>query len=200
MTHDPLRDLLCRTDTVAGAGPQADEEFGQRVRQIADRRRGRSIMVGGLATATLLLVLAWQVLPTSRTPDQRELSEDRPAAETRQVAAEDAELHRLRAEIERCENELDLLLAVRRRVAAERELSRLRRRPDTAQLLQEQTDRTAIIILCGADLKHRQFGLAESATNDYRRIVDRFPNTRWADLAAERLAMIGPQLPEESRP
>lgn len=46
---------------------------------------------------------------------------------------------------------------------------------------------TAFIILHQADRKHQQLGLIAEAAADYRNIMHRYPNSKWATSAKHRL-------------
>ena len=61
-------------------------------------------------------------------------------------------------------------------------------RPDPIERMESQIDRAAFVIVAQADRKARRWNLTDSAANDYRRVIELFPSTRWADVARQRLA------------
>lgn len=62
--------------------------------------------------------------------------------------------------------------------------------PDPIEEIQKQVDKTAFILVCQADRMYREFDLKASAIQTYKRVIERFGQTQWAEVARNRLAEI----------
>ncbi len=185
-----LRQLLREADR--DAAPPPDGHFGARVRQLDRRRRRRQkvsiaalglLVVGGLTFG----LLGWRSVPTVPTIAR----DDRPGVDVAQVQAELAELQ---ARIARQETELAALLAAEKRASLDRRLLAARRRISVGNDFEREVERTAIILLVGADWKIERYEMIESARSDYQQVLKSFPQTEWAKMARQRLRAL-PLLP-----
>ena len=61
---------------------------------------------------------------------------------------------------------------------------------DPLEEVQEQVDRTAFILIYQADRMYNELGLKKSAVERYNRLIELFPENRWATVARERLENI----------
>jgi len=59
--------------------------------------------------------------------------------------------------------------------------------PDPMDEIQARVDQTAFTMLYQADLLYKQLNLKESAAEAYQRVIELFPDNRWAQTAKERL-------------
>ncbi len=62
--------------------------------------------------------------------------------------------------------------------------------PDPIEEIQKQVDKTAFILVCQADRMYHEFDLKASAIQTYKRVIERFGQTQWAEVARNRLAEI----------
>jgi len=67
--------------------------------------------------------------------------------------------------------------------------------PDPLEEIQTQVDKTGFILVYQADQMYREFKLIDSASRMYRRVIELFPQSRWAEVARQRLSQI-----QESQP
>jgi hypothetical protein len=190
MKADPIADLLQRADRAAGA-PAGPSELADRVRRKARRRRSFRIAAGAVAAGVVVSAGAALWLGRFQPGQDRPIVQKPPSRE---------ELARLRDEIRRLRDQADSQAAIVRHMLAlmqkqENGLEELRQqlaRPDPAEQVQSQIDRAAFIILCQAERMSRQEALRPSAVEAYRRVLQLFPQSRWAVVARKKLSEIRP--------
>ena len=59
--------------------------------------------------------------------------------------------------------------------------------PDPMGEIQARVDQTAFTMLYQADLLYKQLNLKDSAAEAYQRVIELFPDNRWAETAKQRL-------------
>jgi tetratricopeptide (TPR) repeat protein len=59
--------------------------------------------------------------------------------------------------------------------------------PDPMGEVQARVDQTAFTMLYQADLLYKQLNLKDSAAEAYQRVIELFPDNRWAETAKQRL-------------
>ncbi len=171
------------------------------------RRRRRAQVRGRFAAVSLVAMIGvaatvWAVVGSAKlNPDETPIARpaprsDNPSPEQPKRLArsmdEDQELRRLRQQQAELESRLAMLLDVEREFQARAKLREISRRRVTADPVIPIADETAILLLAGADLKLRHYGLTKSAKDDYRRVIELFPMSRWASSATARLAAMMP--------
>jgi hypothetical protein len=62
--------------------------------------------------------------------------------------------------------------------------------PDPLDQIQRGVDKTAFILLYQADRMYRELNLKDSAVEAYNRVIELFPENRWAGTARQRLREI----------
>ncbi len=187
MKADPIDELLRRADLAAGEPPVPDDLAG-RVRRKARRRRLAAISAG--AGVTVLLAAAVAVALWPPRPQT-----SRPTAQAPSAASHE-EVLRLRAEITALRAEADSRAAVLNQVVARlrqqqdhlADLQRQLDRPDPLEQVRRQIDRTAYIMVYQADHSRGELGFVDSPEQTYRRVIELFPDSRWANVARERIA------------
>jgi hypothetical protein len=65
--------------------------------------------------------------------------------------------------------------------------------PDPLEEIQKQVDKTAFILVYQADHMYRELNQADSAVENYLRVIELFPKNRWAKVARQRLSEIEEQ-------
>ena len=192
MGDDRIEELLRQADRAAGARPAMPPDLAGRVRRLARRRRAVRITTGAVAAA-LAVGIATAVFMAGPH------GEPAPVDNTLIVDVDNPQddLVRLRVEFGELRAEAEATLAVARRILdlqSEQkllaELARIRARPDPVEEVRQQMDKAAFIIVYQADRMYRELNLHESAIASYRQSIKLFPQTRWADVARERLAEI----------
>jgi outer membrane protein assembly factor BamD (BamD/ComL family) len=62
--------------------------------------------------------------------------------------------------------------------------------PDPLEEMQKQVDKTAFILVYQADRQYRELNQTDSAVENYKRVIELFPDNRWAKVARQRLSEI----------
>ena len=176
MSHDPL-ELLLRSADASSAAPPLPADLPGQVRDLLRRRRRRNalIMAGAatLAVPLLAVALLWPYPP-------REVAIDRPVPPTVPIRLDIAQLN-LQAELH------DQTAA--RLLASADALpvwpTSMHDRPVLAEV-REQRDRAALILVYEAERATRA-SQPHRALSAYRRAIELFPQTYWADVARRRL-------------
>jgi len=61
---------------------------------------------------------------------------------------------------------------------------------DPLQEIQKQVDKTAFILVYQANRMYRELDQKDSAIQAYNRVIELFPQSRWAEVARQRLSEI----------
>lgn len=107
----------------------------------------------------------------------------------------EAELIQLRIEIAQLRAEADVgmqvvqeLLALQKQQTKLAELDQqLAAIPDPVEEVRRQVEQAAYTMVFHADLKYNQMDLKESAVEDFQRVIQLYPQTRWAAVAHKKL-------------
>jgi DNA repair exonuclease SbcCD ATPase subunit len=181
MTEDKLERLLQETDRTAG--PPAEVH----VSVAGLRRRARRRMFVRLAspvTAAAVLLLAFGLWNHAvKTPD----GNDEPA----KIASLEAQVKQLAARTDAAVSLIQQVLEDERRQQRLDELeAQLASIPDPLEELQKQVDKTAYILVYQADRLYTELNQTDSAIENYNRVIELFPENRWASVARQRLEEI----------
>ena len=189
MSSDPLKQLLRRADALAGNPPEMPGDLAQRVRTLAVRRRRVRVSINAAAAIVLAvgMTLLWSQASTPlRSANEPLVVETEPARPG---------VEEIRAEIERLHREADMRLAVVRRtqeiLEEMRRFEELKKHPplpDAVANARREVDKAAYVLVSQADRMCRKLDLCDSAAVKYRRVVDLFPDSRWATVARQRLS------------
>ncbi len=76
---------------------------------------------------------------------------------------------------------------------------RLASAPDPIGQIQARIDQTAFSMLYQADLLYKQLNLKDSAIEAYNRLIEMFPDNRWAQTARQRIQEIQEQSQSKSK-
>jgi len=198
MPNDTLKSLIVAADRRAGPPPKLASNLLDRALARADRRRFPWPVAWAAAAAIVLVVTgygfvsAWMKAPA---PHSTPL--------VAQPTTDDAEIARLRREIEELRAEAD----ARERVFAQflREDRQNRREPAVRPVLAEDDplavvalalERAARTIVHQADRLAREHQRPDEARRLYQRAIELFPNTSAAREAAKRRDALGPSTGE----
>ncbi|UCG48856.1 MAG: hypothetical protein JSU94_03560 [Phycisphaerales bacterium] len=187
MNDDKLEKLLKEADCSADA-PVAVSVSLSDLRRRAGRRRVALVAMPTVA-AVVIAACIFSLMPGKPKAD---VEQDRIAAIEDRIkqlqASTDATLNLIREVLadEREQRRLDRL---------EAELASI---PDPVEEIQKQVDKTAFILLYQADRLYRELNQTESAVDAYNRLIELFPNNRWARVARQRLDEIQKAKPQKT--
>ncbi len=181
MTEDKIKKLLQDADRIAPALPCVSSALAAAVRR---RQRYRRIIKISTAAAAFILIGAglWALmipLIGDNTPDRQKIAQ-------------------LQTEVDQLRAKTDAMLKyVREVIESERRQTRLARLEaqlaaigDPLVEIQENIDKTAFTLVYEADRMYTELNLKDFAVDAYQRVIELYPENRWADLARKRLLEI----------
>ena len=184
MTEDKIKDLLQEADRLAGPPAPVDVSLSA-VRRRAERRRTTSL-AGPFAAAAVILIGAglWNAAKkTAETPQ-----------EDPRIASLESRIKQLQARTDAALNLIEEVLAEERRQTRLNELqAQLAAIADPLEEAQRNLDKTAFILVYQADRMYRELNQTDSAVKAYNRVIELFPDNRWAAVARQRLSEIEEQ-------
>ena len=193
MSPDRLSELLRQADAEVGKSPPLADLVGHVVRRHQGRRRRLQLA----QSAAAILVMAVTLSVMLKTFDRMRTAAQSGAATRALVEGRDRA-----AESGHEWADADVRLALARRVAEiQRRDERMAvlqaelRRPDPRQVVRQEVDLAATVLVQQADHLYRDLGLKKPAAENYRQVVRLFPDTAPAAVARERLK----QLDSESK-
>lgn len=170
MKTDALIELLRETDQASPPLAVNSTDLANRVRLLARRRHRTRRAALTIGTTALLAVAMTPWMRPADVPD-------------------------VLIELERLQREADARMAVVNRVIdlrnRSRQWSRARRallKPDPLEHSRLEIDKAAFVLVYQAQRLERELNLAAPAIENYRRVVELFPNSRWTAVARRRLA------------
>jgi hypothetical protein len=204
-SNDPLKQWLRRADAAAGAPPALRADLPARVRQLAAKRRKNKVVgLGALSAAAVAAgVILWATVwsdrnittpapvitqgdPTPTAAPNITQANTGSAPATTTVSDNDRDAARL-AQIR---FEIDWRLRAVKGVE-EDERGRVRqdrlRTPDPLDAMRQNIDTVALVMVRQADRMAETSNNREVAATQYRRTVELFPQSSWAETARQRL-------------
>jgi len=181
MTEERIKNLLQKADEIAGQPEPIFVDISA-VRRRARKKRLASLAVPLTAAAMLLVALGiWKfVAKTGETVQEQE-----------KIASLQAQIQQLQARTDATLRLIQEVLEDERRQRRLNELqTELANIPDPLEEIQKQVDNTAFILVYQADRMYRELNLKDTAVQAYNRVIELFPETRWADVARQRLSEI----------
>jgi hypothetical protein len=179
MTKDIIRDLLQEADRMANVPEQASIDIGI-LRRRAQKRYLVHIIVPltAAAAAVILTISVWTLL--FRTT--------KPVGGNNKFARLQAQVEYLQA---RTDATLKLVQEMLQKEQKQRELEALQAQLESIsnprEEIHQQVERTALILVFQADKMYREPGQKNSAMQAYSRVIELFPQSRWAKVARQRL-------------
>ena len=182
MTEDKIKNLLQKADKTAGTAAPISANLAAAVRRRAKQRRFVSLAAPVAAAAVVLIAFGiWHF--TSAPADQTH--------EQGKVAALQAEIKQLRAQTDATLKLIREVLENQRRQHRIRELeAKLASIPDPLEEMQKQVDKTAFTLVYQANCMYNELNQKDSAIRTYNRVIELFPQSKWADVARRRLSEI----------
>jgi len=181
MTEDKIKKLLQQADKAAGGTAPV------KVNVSAIRRRaGRKNiidLVAPLATAAVLMVALSILAIMFRTTE--------PTQEQKKIALLESKIKQLHERTDAALSLIQKVLDEERRQSRLYELqAQLASIPDPLEDVLEQVDKTAFFLVYQADRLYRELNQTDSAIENYNRVIELFPENRWAKVARQRLSEI----------
>jgi tetratricopeptide (TPR) repeat protein len=181
MREDEIKKLLQRADKTVG-GPAPVHVNLSAVHLRANHKK-RMILVAPLAAAAVLMVAVGILALTFRSTE--------PTEEQKRIALLENQVKQLRARTDAAFNFIQQVLEEERRQSRLDKLeAQLASIPDPLEEVQKQVDKTAFILVYQADRLYRELNQTDSAVENYERVIELFPENRWAKVARQRLSEI----------
>lgn len=181
MREDEIKKLLQRADKTAG-GPSPVRVNSSAIHHRANRKKIITMAVPLAAAAVLMVVLGILVLRFGNTG---------PTEEQKKIASLENQVKQLQARTNAALDFIQQVLDEERRQNRLDELeAQLASIPDPLEEVQKQVDKTAFILVYQADRLYRELNQTDSAVENYKRVIELFPENRWAKVARQRLSEI----------
>jgi len=181
MTEEKIKNILQQADKVAGDVSPVKVNISD-----IRRRAGRKNMINliaPLSTAALLVVALGILALTFRTTE--------PTQEQQKIALLETQIKQLQARTDAALNYIQQVLDEERRQSRLDELqTQLASIPDPLEEVRQQVDKTASILVYQADRLYQELNQTKSAVENYNRVIELFPENRWAQIARQRLEEI----------
>ena len=181
MTEDKIKNLLQQADKTAGGATPVQVDVSA-IRRRADRKK-TIIFVAPLATAAVLMVALSILTVMFRSTE--------PTQEQQKIASLETQIKQLQARTDATLSLIQEVLEEERRQHRLDELqARLASIPDPLEEVRQQVDKTAFILVYQADRLYKELNQTDSAVENYNRVIELFPENRWAKVARQRLSEI----------
>jgi uncharacterized protein YoxC len=181
MREDEITKLLQRADKTAG-GPAPIRLNLSAIRRRANRKKIMTLTAPLAAAAVLMVALGILALKFRNTE---------PTEEQKRIALLENQVKQLQTRTDAALNFVQQVLDEERRQSRLDELqARLASIPDPLEEVQKQVDKTAFILVYQADRLYRELNQTDSAVENYKRVIELFPENRWAKVARQRLSEI----------
>ena len=178
MTEDKIKNLLQKADQTAGRPVPVSVDLSA-VHRSANRRHVANLAVRIAAAAVVVTALGIWSFNAKKTRDQQ------------RIVALEIQIEQLQAQTDATLNFIREVLEEDRK---QRRLNELRAQlasiPDPARQIQKQVDKTAFILVYQANRMYRELDQKDSAIKAYNRVIELFPQSRWAEEARQRLSEI----------
>jgi tetratricopeptide (TPR) repeat protein len=179
MTEDRIKDLLQEADRIAGVPEQASVDTGIIRHRAHKRYLARKIVFFTAAAAAIILTISVWTLSVRTT---------KPIGDNDGLVRLQAQVKYLQA---RTDATLKLVQEMLQKEQKQRELEALQAQlesiGDPREEISQQVERTALILVFQADRMYRELGQKNSAIQAYSRVIELFPQSRWAKVARQRL-------------
>ncbi len=179
MTEDKIKNLIQKADRTAGGPVPISANLAAAVRRRANRRNIANLVVRVAAAAVVLFALGLWNYTAKKTRDQQKL-----------VALE-IQIKQLQIQTDATLNFIREVLDEERRQRRLNELqTQLASYSDPLEEIQKQVDKTAFILVYQANRMYRELDQKDSAIQAYNRVIELFPQSRWAEEARQTLSEI----------
>jgi len=181
MTEDKIKNLLQQADKAAGRIAPVEVNVSA-IRRRAGRKN-MIMMVAPLASAAVIMLALSILSMMFRTTE--------PTMEHRKIALLETQIKQLQARTDAALSLIQEVLDQERRQSRLNELqAQLASIPDPLEEVRKQVDKTAFFLVYQADRLYRELNQTDSAVENYNRVIELFPENRWAKVARQRLTEI----------
>ena len=179
MTEDEIKNLLQEADQTAGGPVPISANLSAVVRRRAGRRQAVNLAARIAAAAVIIIALGIWVFTTKKTRDRH------------RIIALEAEIKQLKVQTDATLNLIREVLEEERKQRRLNELqAQLASYSDPIQEIQKQVDKTAFILVYQANRMYLELDQKEAAIQAYNRVIELFPQSRWAEVARQRVSEI----------
>jgi cell division protein FtsB len=181
MPEDKIKNILQKADETAGEPMPVSINLSA-VRLRANRRRFVSVTTPITAAAAVLVAFGlWSL--TSKIIEK--------TAQQQKIASLEAQIQQLQIRTDATFNLIQEVIEDERKQQRLDELqAQLASIPDPLEEIQKQVDTAAFNLVYQADRMYRELDLKSSAIKIYKRVIELFPETQWAEVAHQRLSEI----------
>jgi CRISPR/Cas system CSM-associated protein Csm2 small subunit len=178
MTEDIIKNLLQEADQKAGGPAPVSIDLSAVCRR-AGRRQTINLAARIAAAAVVVIALGIWSFNAKKTRDRQ------------RIIALEVQIKQLQAQTDVTLNFIREVLDEERK---QRRLNELRARlasyNDPLEEIRKQVDKTAFILVYQANRMYREHGQKDSAIRAYNRVIELFPQSRWAEVARQRISEI----------
>lgn len=175
MPEDKIKNLLQKADRAAGEPALVSIDLSA-VRRNASRRQTVKLTARITAAAVVVIALGIWGFTAKKTRDRQ------------RIVALEAEIKRLKVQTDATLNLIREVLDEERKQRRLNELkAQLTSYSDPLEEIQKQVDKTAFFLVYQANRMYRELDQKDSAIQEYNRVIELFPQSRWAEVARQRL-------------
>ncbi|MHC4642581.1 MAG: hypothetical protein ACYS32_13125 [Planctomycetota bacterium] len=179
MTEDKIKNLLQEADHMAGEPASLSTNLAFAVRRRANRRQTVNLAARIAAAAVVVIALGVWSFTAKKARDRQ------------RIVALEMQIEQLRVQTDATLNLIREVLDEERKQRRLQELqAQLASIPDPLEEIQKQVDKTAFILVYRANRMYRELDQKDSAIQAYNRVIELFPQSRWAEVARQRLSEI----------
>jgi hypothetical protein len=178
MTEDKIKNLLQKADQTAGGPVPVSIDFSA-VRRRAGRRQTINLAARVAAAAVVVIALGIWSFTAKKTRDRQ------------RIVALEMQVEQLRAQTDAT---LKLIREVLDEERKQRRLNELQAQlasySNPLEEIQKEVDKTAFILVYQANRMYSELDQKDAAIQAYNRVIEFFPQSRWAEVARQRLLEI----------
>ncbi len=179
MTEDKIKNLLYEADQTAGEPASISANLAAAVRRRANRRQTVNLAARIAAAAVVLFAFGIWSYTAKKSRDQQ------------RIVALETQMKQLRVQTDATLNLIREVLDEDRKQRRLQELqAQLAGYSDPLEEIQKQVDKTAFILIYQANRMYRELDQKASAIRAYNRVIELFPQSRWAEEARQTLSEI----------
>ena len=179
MMDDKIKSLLQKADRMAAKPQPISPNLTTIVHRRAYHRHLRNNIVSVAVAAVVLIALGIWSLTAGKTNEQQK------------IVALETQIKQLH---ERTDVVLNLVQEVLEHQRKQRHLDELKAQlasiTDPLEETRRQIDKTAFILVYQANRMYTELNQKSSAVQAYNRVIELFPQTKWAEVARQRLSEI----------
>jgi len=176
MTEDKIKNLLQKADHTAGEPVPIAANLAAVVRSRAGRRQTIGLAVRIAAAAVVVIALGIWSFNAKKTRDRQ------------RIIALEMQIEQLKVQTDATLNLIREVLDEERKHRRLYELqAQLASYSDPLEEVRKQVDKTAFILVYQANRMYREFDQKDSAIQAYNRVIELFPQSRWAEVARQRI-------------